>query len=381
MSAPRSPWWDLNAPDSLLFLTRVGPIRPDDLDAVLATRRSRNASTLRHVSLTTTVLVSIQFIVILIDGALAGKPLVQAAYLASFGIGVAVSLVLYTLWRFGAVQRGQTFYIWFVLAEGVAITLCDLQLTGDFSSYVLILFGTALLYSAPLGWYVLAFGLSWAALFTGMVLTVPNALALTPLAATGVLTAVGILAGVLLELRRIRTEVLALELERKNLEWKEASLRDPLTGLHNRRFLFEWLDVQLAQSRRNGQPLSVALVDLDHFKTVNDTAGHDVGDQVLKEAARWLSEALRTADVVARFGGEEFVLVFPSASEETARAVVARCLDQFRQSRVEGWSEAVTFSAGLATLGPTETIKELFHRVDRLLYQAKETGRNRIVSG
>jgi diguanylate cyclase (GGDEF)-like protein len=175
--------------------------------------------------------------------------------------------------------------------------------------------------------------------------------------------------------------LLTLELGRRNLELKEASVRDALTGLHNRRFLFEWLEKQMPLARRNCQPLSVALIDLDHFKMVNDNAGHQTGDEVLRQAARWLEDALRKSDVVARYGGEEFMVVLPGTGVDQAKPVVERCLQTFREGTVPGWSAPVTFSAGLTAMSEKESIKELFQRADDLLYEAKSAGRNQVCIG
>lgn len=374
-------WARLIAQDAFFSWTGLGHVTSAELAPVLATRRHRNASTLRYVAGMTGILLLIQFFVILADSDMVQRPGLREAYLGLFAGGAIVSVVATLAWNWRHNTRGQGLYLFCVLVEGVGITLCDLQITGDFSTYILVLFGTALLWSAPLSWYLVAFGISWAALLVGMTLTLPHALRLTPLAGTGVLTVVGLAAAVILEVRRIQTELLTVELERRNKEFQEASLRDSLTGLHNRRFLFEWIDKQLSRSRRSGRPLTVVLMDLDHFKTVNDTAGHGVGDEVLKQAARWLLASLRDSDVVARYGGEEFVAVLPDTAAEPARAVLERCLDLFRTSRAEGWHQELTFSAGLTVLTADDTVETLFQRADDLLYRAKAAGRNRICVG
>ena len=362
-------------------LTGQGQPSEEDRATLERLRKSLNQTTLRYVALTAAALVLIQFFIVLSDASLDHHPWVKPAYLILFANGFAVSLVLFFVWTRWPRLGGQNAYMLYVLTEGVGLALCDLQLSGDYSTYVLVLFGTALLYSAPLPWYVLTFLASWVALVAGIAWTAPFPLGATPVAASGVLTVIGITAGVLLEVRRVRTERLNLELERKNREWKEASLRDSLTGLWNRRFLYEWLDQQAAQARRSGQPLAVALLDLDHFKLVNDTAGHQTGDAALVQAAQWLGETVREADVVARYGGEEFLVVLPDTDLVGSEAVIGRCLDTFRTCQVPGWPRPLTFSAGLTVLAPGESIKDLLQRVDELLYRAKSEGRNRITTG
>jgi diguanylate cyclase (GGDEF)-like protein len=374
-------WARVTAQDAFFSLTGLGHVTSAELAPVLATRRHRNASTLRYVAAMVGLLLVVQFFVILIDSDMTHRPGVREAYLSLFAFGSVVSMVAILAWNLRPHTRGQGLYVFCVLVEGVGITLCDIQISGDISTYILVLFGTALLWSAPLSWYLAAFGASWGALLVGMAWTAPRAIGLTALAGTGVLTVVGLAAAVILEVRRIQTELLTIELERRNKEFREASLRDSLTGLHNRRFLFEWIEKQLSRSRRSGRPLTVVLMDLDHFKTVNDTAGHSVGDEVLRQAARWLLASLRDSDVVARYGGEEFVAVLPDTSAEPARAVLERCLDLFRTSRAEGWHQELTFSAGLTVLTADDTVETLFRRADDLLYRAKAAGRNRICVG
>jgi diguanylate cyclase (GGDEF)-like protein len=125
----------------------------------------------------------------------------------------------------------------------------------------------------------------------------------------------------------------------------------------------------MAISRRTGMPLSVAVIDLDHFKQYNDERGHQAGDWLLRETAdRWVAE-LRPADTLARYGGEEFIAILPACDAATAVAVADRL-----RALVPGGE---TTSAGVATWLPTETMSDLIARVDGALYRAKRRGRNR----
>lgn len=162
---------------------------------------------------------------------------------------------------------------------------------------------------------------------------------------------------------------------------KEESIRDPLTGLYNRRWLDEVLEREIPRALREQQPLSFCVMDLDHFKRVNDNWGHDMGDRVLVALARLLKEGCRKNDIAARFGGEEFVLVLPGLSTDRAREVVERLMKAFADEDfgVDGPAN-LTFSAGLAAIPDHATNREtLFKLADRALYQAKEHGRNRVV--
>lgn len=162
---------------------------------------------------------------------------------------------------------------------------------------------------------------------------------------------------------------------------KEQAIRDPLTGLFNRRYLEESLERELARALREGYPVSVVMADIDHFKQLNDTYGHPAGDEVLRQLARLLREQARASDIPCRYGGEEFLFVLPHTNTETAldRA------DQWRQAFEElqvpfgDLHLRATFSAGVASYpGHGRNASALIDAADRALYEAKHQGRNRI---
>lgn len=159
---------------------------------------------------------------------------------------------------------------------------------------------------------------------------------------------------------------------------------DPLTGLVNRRGFDRIFKAELDRAKRQNLHLSLAVVDVDHFKSVNDRFGHPCGDLVLKELAGILAADKRVYDTAARTGGEEFALILPGAGPRRAGAVVDRMLDVFRSRRFECESDlfSVTFSAGIAHAkgGLNTTAEEFVKLADKALYQAKAEGRNRIVS-
>lgn len=154
---------------------------------------------------------------------------------------------------------------------------------------------------------------------------------------------------------------------------------DPLTGVANRRRLDDELGWLIAQARRHDQPLSVMLIDLDCFKTVNDTHGHEVGDRVLVECVERLQAATRDADLVGRWGGEEFLLLAPLTEHEAAWALAERCRRAIASPPMQHAGVTVTASLGVASLRPGDDARALLRRADLALYTAKSDGRDRVV--
>ena len=170
------------------------------------------------------------------------------------------------------------------------------------------------------------------------------------------------------------------ELETLHEKVHELSIRDGLTGLYNRRYLFEQADRLLNHSRRYERPLSVAMLDIDHFKIINDTFGHKLGDDVLHKLAHLLTETLREADPIARYGGEEFALIMLDTSTKNARLACERvrsAISSFDWATLQAGLE-VTVSIGLVTHAEAETSEALFSLADKQLYEAKRKGRNRV---
>ena len=155
------------------------------------------------------------------------------------------------------------------------------------------------------------------------------------------------------------------------------AIRDRLTGAFSRHSGEELLELQFIISTRADTPLSLAFIDLDRFKKVNDEFGHPVGDQVLVRTANLLSSCVRESDTVARWGGEEFAVIAPATTEQGA-ASLAEKLRSIMAATHLGPKEAVTASFGVAELGPDDTVDTLLQRADAALYRAKQTGRNRV---
>lgn len=156
---------------------------------------------------------------------------------------------------------------------------------------------------------------------------------------------------------------------------------DPLTGLENRRSTGHRLQVELARATRQGEPLAVLMLDLDHFKHVNDAWGHTVGDQVLTAVAQTLQTGVRAADVVGRYGGEEFLAILPSTPPHEAIDVAERLRQAVSDLRVPAGHGhiAITVSIGIAVFTDAENLATLIARADTALYRAKAEGRDRCV--
>ncbi|HEX9985449.1 MAG TPA: diguanylate cyclase [Thermoanaerobaculia bacterium] len=167
-------------------------------------------------------------------------------------------------------------------------------------------------------------------------------------------------------------EVSNIRLEQANERLERLSLSDALTGVANRRYFDRALVDEWERAIRRGDMLSLILLDLDHFKVLNDTHGHTAGDECLRAVAASLEKAVRgSGDVIARWGGEEFALLLPNTSEEIAVAIAERL-----RAGIEPLG--VTASFGVATSGTDVNPQELVERADRALYAAKRAGRNRV---
>jgi diguanylate cyclase (GGDEF)-like protein len=153
----------------------------------------------------------------------------------------------------------------------------------------------------------------------------------------------------------------------------ELTRTDELTGLPNRRAWDDVFERELAAARRHGQPLSVAMLDLDHFKAYNDRHGHLAGDGLLRDAAAAWLQHLRASDVLARWGGEEFVLLLPGTTAPQAAELVLRLRGLLPDN--------VTFSAGVAASDGSVSARALLNAADQALYDAKAAGRDRVVIG
>lgn len=204
----------------------------------------------------------------------------------------------------------------------------------------------------------------------------------------GVLLATALVFGMFFILPLIRTQVreqsklkaMTKTLSARSETFQQAALTDALTGMQNRRYFDDALREYLVEFRRIAKPVGLLIVDLDHFKLVNDTHGHDIGDEVLRAVAKALKDTSRHHDIVARLGGEEFAVVAPNMNaamlgnfaERLRRAIATT------QVHVGGTTLKVTASVGIASWDGEERAEEFFRRADKQLYHAKRQGRNRV---
>jgi len=188
------------------------------------------------------------------------------------------------------------------------------------------------------------------------------------------------------ELRALQAESAALRHDRDRLvkalqRVSALSLTDELTGLPNRRAFMQRLDQELSRRQRTGQRLAMVLLDIDNFKSVNDSHGHYAGDMLLRCYAQRMAQEIRQHDLLARYGGEEFVLLLPETTVADARVAMEKLGERIRSEPLYANGiriELPTFSAGIAGLHEGESAVEFVNRADGCLYVAKRLGRNRI---
>ncbi len=182
-----------------------------------------------------------------------------------------------------------------------------------------------------------------------------------------------------LELLGFIAKTIALDIE--NVRLRRVSVTDPLTGVYNREYLQQRLPAEIQAATRRGAPLSVAMIDIDHFKAVNDKYGHDVGDRVLTVVAQRLRHSIRKDDILVRYGGEEFLALLPDADLSRAREIGERMRHALQAAAVSGGpgiSIEVRISVGVAEHEEFTDVVTLIRQADTALYSAKGRGRNRV---
>lgn len=197
--------------------------------------------------------------------------------------------------------------------------------------------------------------------------------------------AIGVTAESILLSMALADRFKSLEAEKKNLEkiqahYRELSLTDALTGLHNKRFLKIELDLAATRARETGTPLSLILLDLDDFKNINDSFGHTVGDEILATLARSMRSCTRESDSSCRFGGDEFVIIMPGIWGVDAFQVAERIRNRFASDSsrdIDGAEMRVTVSLGIVEFNGRETAEAFLARADSAMYEAKRLGKNR----
>ncbi len=195
-----------------------------------------------------------------------------------------------------------------------------------------------------------------------------------------VLPGIAVLAGQLSTMRhKLRQH--RLDLEQALEHNRQLAIRDELTGLYNRRHVMELMHKEVQRAERSGRPMAIALLDIDHFKRINDSCGHTQGDEVLKAFALAVGTTLRDTDVLGRWGGEEFMVMLPETDATCAVGVLERVHQRMQELSFPcgGTARGVSFSAGIAACTPGESLHAAIERADAALYRAKEGGRCRSV--
>jgi len=267
----------------------------------------------------------------------------------------------------------------YVAPEVGLMFLCTLFVVFAFSSLRSTPWQTAVI------WTAMAFGLAGLFLLTDKPISMPHETYLERFATMTVfILTIGrcMFIGIFSSAMRESLYKSGLALKEANKRIEELAELDDLTGSFNRRCIMRFLDDEVARAHRANVPCSIALIDLDWFKRINDTYGHPTGDEVLRTFAITVFANIRGVDRFGRYGGEEFLLVLPDTPHETA----TRALDRLR-TIIAGleWTAfspgmRVTVSAGIATLDPNESSDSFLARADSALYKAKAQGRNRIAS-
>ncbi|MFA6506516.1 MAG: diguanylate cyclase [Treponemataceae bacterium] len=176
---------------------------------------------------------------------------------------------------------------------------------------------------------------------------------------------------------RLKINVRSYQLK-KRLE--HLAVTDGLTGLYNHRYSYERVEEEMSKARRYDRPLSAIMIDIDDFKKINDTRGHRIGDEVLKGVAEAIKSALRSVDIVGRYGGEEFIAILPETPHPASCVAAEKIRSAIAEAFFADGTVRATVSLGVAELEPDETLASFIGRSDALLYQAKKAGKNRVES-
>jgi len=184
---------------------------------------------------------------------------------------------------------------------------------------------------------------------------------------------------------KVHLENLTKELEQKNRTLDNLANIDGLTGLFNHRYFQNILDQEIKRAERHSTYLSLVLIDIDHFKKVNDTYGHQVGDFILAEFSKTIQKNIRQYDIIARYGGEEFVVILPETTTEDALLVAEKLRAVIEKTDFQDSRETYRITASFGQSGCSPAVEDNFHKntlinqADQALYEAKEKGRNKVV--
>lgn len=312
--------------------------------------------------------------------------------------GMATLMVAAGLWSRRALRAGAhrglrhvpTLVCAAVLGWAVLLTVFDQAIGTHINAFINAAMGVAIVFLLRPRVVLLLLVLGWLALAWALGTTTqdPAVLATHRMNAASA-SGLALLVSALLWRRYAQTELLQralsatnAQLQQQSAELENLATRDPLTGVLNRREWVRQAELELARAQRQGSALSLLMVDLDHFKAINDAHGHPVGDAVLCDVARTMAEAIRQTDRLARFGGEEFVLLLPDTPAASAWLLSERLHQRLADAAWPVPGLEVSASLGLATWEPGQpaALQTLLQQADAALYEAKRQGRHRTVA-
>ncbi len=374
----------------MFFRTNKQSLREEYLDKLLADQNVHNYKHMNDVSLLMVFLSALMLLQHVYFPQKGELPEYARSYIFIYGSLIVLGIVFIiskavigrTKIRFPEIvkKRMMLLYLYLLSVFFVGLTYVDLHFTMDLSGFIIvILFLSTMIWQGALE-FSLVSGFALLMLYLSFQLIAPYkqmqfqhyVQGLVYYALSMVLFRS--LSGIRMEnfLNRIN-----LEGQYRMLETESAT--DPLTGLYNRRYMKEELQKELSRSERSGHCFSIVLLDMDHFKKINDSYGHVTGDEVLRELARILREAVRLSDKVFRFGGEEFLILLPDSKGEDAFTQAERIREKVENFPFTGLRRKTTISIGIAQSGEDCTLEYLIHQADKGLYTAKKKGRNRVV--
>ncbi|KJS07220.1 MAG: hypothetical protein VR73_09250 [Gammaproteobacteria bacterium BRH_c0] len=299
----------------------------------------------------------------------------------AYSLGILLIWPLYQLWRQSEpLDMAAWLWILFAVAVNGLLFLLTVQFSGGLVFLILPVLLMLTFKARPQG-VLLALLVTTIILITGAIrMPGPCVIPDNPEARPMLMGFVFTMTYVVLCLCLYYRELLASDTSRQR--WRNAALHDPLTGLTNRRALMKTLSDESDRSKRTGRPFALAMLDLDHFKRINDNHGHKAGDHALKAIADLLHAQCRGIDSVARMGGEEFAILLPETSLASAIPVMQRILEAVEALDIRLASDNVrlTISIGVVDASEGGSVDQLLEEADARLYQAKRDGRNRIVA-
>lgn len=303
------------------------------------------------------------------------EPWIGQIYLYFYGISLAASLFfivglqIFRLARINwAVSATSLAFSLYCVTLGLALTVLDYHTYQNLTATYISTIGVTVMLSAPIWVYIViviyllgAFIL----VYTQYLASISNPSIFISIFFLAIISAVF----------GIYTEGVRTKGELARLQMKDLMLRDPLTGAYNRLFINEYIAHSLQAKKRYHTDLSCLLLDVDFFKKINDRYGHQTGDLVLSELVATISRIVRSADIIARMGGEEFLIILPQTTLPSAIVVANKILTGINTVKLAG--KEITVSIGIAEFTENEEFVSLYHRIDEALYKAKTNGRNR----